>query len=556
MAVINDLNNNIVAGENDKFDDYFNGGIGELIESAQLIETILTGEIGELIKGSDIYDDLFTIKPFKKPSEIAGNAYRSLQGYTQMLNYRWTNASETILYRATIEENKAQKLCGNVIGIVLNKLLSGVLSEETSNGSIFDQIGGMFAPDVMKIEEGVELLGVGSIESLGQGLVSLSSGVAGLASYIPGLGIVGEALGVSEQVGTLITQGKETQEKLEGVVNGVDINNLDADTLNNLSIEGTALANLAVSIGSLFGVGLGLNVVTRVSERVFKAADRYTEFMKKSGEHLALVTSTLTADYAQGNALITDHGVRQFNSHQFRVLTSTAAVIDSPMINFTSQQNLVTSRFNHLVSDIHQGEHFHFRVRAEDSLSLYSNHTKRVNVVGLQEASAEAEYIAGKMIIYGDVLWQQAGQPSRTALASGINKAQTLTYDAVDISAISSYGCIMNYASNHFAVVAKDGANVQQAGLFTAFDSPMIFLNCGIASNFAGLAPKSFSEIEALPELAKTDEEQPSGPTQVDNKTPEPNRYPSSLMTDESFKNYGKSGAGARFTNAPDFLNA
>lgn len=166
----------------------------------------------------------------------------------------------------------------------------------------------------------------------------------------------------------------------------------------------------------------------------------------------------------------------------------------------------LNSRHTAAVCDVWQGVHYHFNILANTHIHLESNTALRINNAALKEISAEADYVASSMSIYGDLIWNQAGQISNIPIAKNAPK---------DIKV--NYGCIVNVSQKHQAFLASTGFIVMQARTLFVVDAPTVAINCGWAQVSSAVIPKVvaplMSNSKAVSEQEATE---PNNPVSID----------------------------------------
>jgi hypothetical protein len=291
-----------------------------------------------------------------------------------------------------------------------------------------------------------------------------------------------------------------------------------------------------VNPGISMGVGIGLSVLggilgggtrsfmlnSTVQSRVTNSISRASTFVKEAGRNFTLATSDLAADYAEGNAIITDHGRRQFTSHDFRIITSAAMYVDSPLVSYLSQHMVFQAPTFQNLTDLYQGTHLNSWVRIEDLNQVIAKVTNRYNSVALRETSAEAEHVAGNMYIYGDTIMTQAGQPSKTK----ITKDNRTSLQDEFLGEGSTYGTSINIALENYVILAKQGVLAMEGGKLAAIDARFVMINCGAARLAASLMFKPQAQLKAPVALEKKAKGEPTGVKQVSETTPIPPQSP------------------------------
>lgn len=94
----------------------------------------------------------------------------------------------------------------------------------------------------------------------------------------------------------------------------------------------------------------------------------YAPMVEEAGRHGATAAQALGRDCPTATHSVSSHEVHQVNCAQARVQASTGVLYNAPVVNFTSQQQLMQTRFAHWVADTchwatqvawHRAEQFH-----------------------------------------------------------------------------------------------------------------------------------------------------------------------------------------------------
>jgi hypothetical protein len=323
-------------------------------------------------------------------------------------------------------------------------------------------------------------------------------GFTGGISRLPSFGGGGSMAGGIDNIGGLGTggfTGTTTGPTLPGIGDGAG-GGAFTSAIGSMGMSMGISMGMSL-IGSLFGGSFSAN--TTVANRIVRSVAKTNRSIQESGKHLALVIASQASDYGEGNAFIVDHGRRQFNSHEFRVNTSTAMVVDSPFINFLSTQVLTQTRFYHLHADLYQATHLNTWSRVEEMSTQITKLSNRYNLVGVRETSSEAEYVAGTMYVYGDTIMTQAGQKN----GKNITKDVKTDLDDKIIGQGSTYGTSINIALENYGILAEKGNVMVQAGRFIAMDAMMIWINCGMAGLKGAVPFKPQNAIKAPDPIEK-----------------------------------------------------
>jgi len=233
----------------------------------------------------------------------------------------------------------------------------------------------------------------------------------------------------------------------------------------------------------------------------------YKKFVSESGKVTATALKSNLADYSQGNEVERNGGTKQFETNQFRVQASTFSSFDSPVINLTSQQQIVQSKFNHTQSDLIQQSSLQSWARAEDTMSQMSSNRIIVTSKCKTDYAANVQEIYGGTVRYQDSLWNQVGQNSQQTVSD------------VSASTGTGYGSSMNVATNDYNVVSKQGTVKIQAASKVFITGSMTFINSPGGS--LGTSLKSFTKIPIPKPYSKVEGNQPGGKVQNNNDTPE-----------------------------------
>ena len=274
-----------------------------------------------------------------------------------------------------------------------------------------------------------------------------------------------------------------------------------------------------------------------------ESAERYETAVMEAGAHITAVIDDFAVDQTEGNWVEHVHNIIQHQSRQHRIACNTSFVVDSPMINLASKQLSIQTRFCHNTADLYQGVHNYGYFSCEDTLTLQANFTERINYTALREVSKKSEYIAANNLVYGDNLWLQAGQFSKTPIDESISLASLV--DKV-LPVDPWYGTITVNAFNSVNIGTKTGVVAIGAGTGVYIDGYPLLINMGRGYAAAFIPLQNIDQIPKKRNVPTTEADNAEAPTQVGNMTPEPPHY-----IDKDFDADKMTLSGTIMLNAP-----
>lgn len=306
-----------------------------------------------------------------------------------------------------------------------------------------------------------------------------------------------------------------------------------------------------------------------VPDELVPALERYQSVIDEAGQYAADTAETYLSDYAEGNVVAKTNAVEQHNVGQYRLQTASAYTVNSPSIALSSQQTVIQSRFEHHASDVYQGSHIHYWIRAEDQYTCITNTAARYNQTDLAEYSANATYAAGNLTHYADTEWSQVGQakpplhPTNSrSLGTMYGNSVKLVQDTLKTKTIlgkivfsagtdfsTSATNLISFHSNKFSshttlgdtnissaksvnVRAQTKASFSSSGI-TSMDGSMVFINCRKSRYTAPSAPvilnelpRTFDNMVDIAEYPRSAPVLPGPRGSRGGKTPEPGATP------------------------------